>query len=145
MINIGNSVSNISVYFYQPKDKKELESIIQNRISKEGPDCDLNDIDTSNITDMSFLFYKSKFNGDIFRWNVSNVRDMYCMFIGSKFNKDISKWDVHNVENMACMFEYSKFNQDISNWNINEDCDTIHIFDGCPIKDEYKPKTLQKK
>ena len=40
-------------------------------------------------------------------------------------------------------FTYSKFNQDISKWKINKDCDTSHMFIECPIKEEYKPKSLQ--
>ena len=35
---------------------------------------------------------------------VSNVEDMRWMFYNSKFNRDISKWNVSNVENMRWMF-----------------------------------------
>ena len=145
MIKIGNSVSNISVYSYQPKDKEELKDIINKRISKEGPNCDLNDIDVSKITDMSHLFYKSEFNGDISNWDVSNVKNMSCMFNSSNFNQDISNWDVSKVKEMKWMFIYAEFNQDISNWKIREDCDTNHMFNNSVIKEEYKPKSLQKK
>ena len=65
MIKIGNNLSEFSVYSCQPNTKKELEKIVEDRISKEGPNCDLNDIDVSLIDDMSWLFYESKFNGDI--------------------------------------------------------------------------------
>lgn len=58
----------------KPKTKKELQNIIQNTIDKEGPDCDLNFINTSEITDMSRLFLRSCFNGDISKWNVSKVK-----------------------------------------------------------------------
>ena len=37
----------------QPKTRDELREIIKARISKEGPNCDLNDIDVSLITDMT--------------------------------------------------------------------------------------------
>ena len=139
-LKIGNNLSEWSAYSCQPKDKEELEQIIKDRISKEGPNCDLNDIDVSLIDDMSYLFRESKFNGDISRWNTSNTTNMRYMFAESDFNGDISKWDVSNVNNMWGMFYKSKFNQDISNWKINKDCVTHSMFTDCPIKEEYKSK-----
>ena len=138
-LKIGKNLSEWSAYSCQLKTKEELEQIIKDRISKEGLNCNLNDIDVSQITDMSLLFYKSEFNGDISRWNVSNVKSMYCMFAYSNFNGDISKWNVYNAKDMSYMFEISKFNQNISSWKINKNCDTMHIFGRCPIKEEYKP------
>jgi len=44
---------------------------------------------------MSFMFRKSKFNGDISKWDVGNVRDMTDMFCDSLFNGDISKWNIN--------------------------------------------------
>lgn len=32
------------------------------------------------------------------------------------------------------------FNQDLSGWNVSKVSYINHIFDNCPIKDEYKPK-----
>ena len=163
-LKIGKNISSFSTYSYRPVDKKELKQIIKEQISKEGPNCDLNDIDTSLITDMSWLFYGLKFNGDISKWNTSKVKNMDSMFSDSVFNGDISNWDVSNVnrmshmfarstfngdisdwnvsnvEDMKYMFYESEFNQDISKWNIREDCRTNRMFDWCPIKDEYKPE-----
>ena len=168
MIKIGKNLSKLSAYSCQPKTKEELKFIIKSRMDKEGPNCDLNDIDVSLITDMTGLFYDSDFNGNISRWDVSNVIDMKNMFAYSDFNGDISKWNVNNVINMKKMFAFSKFNQyinnwdvsnvenmelmfkeakfdgDISNWKINERCATYDTFFNCPIKEEHKPKALQK-
>ena len=46
------------------------------------------------------------------------------MFEKSKFNGNISKWNVSNVINMGSMFKNSKFNQDINNWfiKLNKKC-----------------------
>ena len=115
-LKIGKNLSDWTTYTYQPKTRGELKDIIRSRISKDGTNCDLNDIDTSLITNMSYLFYGSKFNGEISRWDVSKVNDMFAMFASSKFNQDISKW------------------------KINKNCDTSDIFKNCPIKEEYKPK-----
>ena len=69
---------------------------------------------------------------------------MSWIFSWTEFNGNISNWDVSNVINMSGMFDESTFNQDISNWNIRKDCDVDYVFYNCSIKDEYKPKSLQK-
>ena len=68
------------VYNYHPETKDELKKIIKQKIEYEGNECDLNDIDTSNITDMSYLFEDSDFNGDISKWNVSEDTEIFGMF-----------------------------------------------------------------
>ena len=74
--------------------RQELQQIIEKRIKEFGPECSLNDLDVSNITDMSKLFFNSDFNGDISEWDVFNVEDMSYMFSGSIFSKDISSWNI---------------------------------------------------
>ena len=96
--------------------KEELEELISQRIGQCGPKCDLNDIDVSKVTDMSYLFYRSKFNGDISKWDVSNVRDMFYMFSDSKFDGDLSKWDVSSVKDMGFMFSNSSLNSKRPYW-----------------------------
>ena len=127
----------INIYNYHPKDKDELKELVKELIKERGKEADLNDIDTSKITSMSYLFEKIEFNGDISEWNISNVKDMRYMFIHSKFtgeNGDISKWDVSNVKEFEGMFAYSEFNQDIDNWNINNNADMLDIFRKCPLE-----------
>ena len=104
--------ANKPVYKYHPKTKEELREIIKECIKNEGSECDLNDIDVSEITDMSHLFYYSKFNGDISNWDVSNVTTMDWMFANSNFNGDISKW------------------------KLNNNCKTKDMFNNCPLKNQ---------
>ena len=122
-----------SKYKYFPQTKKELQDIIKQRIEQEGNEVDLNDIDVSKITDMSYLFDDTYFNGDISNWDVSNVTNMRRMFFYCKeFNKDISLWDVSNVTNMSGMFKYCEaFNQDISNWDVSNVTDMSAMFREC--------------
>ena len=94
----------------------------------------------SNITDMSYIFYESKFNEDISEWDVSNVIYMSNMFREGEFNGDISNWNVSNVIDMNYMFINSKFNGDISNWDVSNVIDMSNIFYDCTILEEYKPK-----
>ena len=95
-----------------------IKDSINHSINVLGDKCNLNFIDTELITNMMYMFYNSKFNGDISSWNVENVTDMRFMFYGSEFNGDISGWDVGNVTDMEFMFY------------------------GCPLKNkpEFQPK-----
>ena len=109
---------------YKPTILKELKELVDNL------DINLGDIDTSLITDMNHLFYKSKrkdFSG-IENWNVSNVTNMARAFQYSNFNGDISNWNVSNVLDMNHMFAESKFNGDISNWNVSKVKDFSWMF-----------------
>ena len=112
----------------KPDNREELEDLISQRIDQYGPKCNLNDIDVSGITDMSFLFCDMTFDGDISKWNVSRVKNMSSMFAGSTFNGDLSKWDVSKVENMNSMFSYSRFNSDISKWDVSRVKNMISMF-----------------
>ena len=84
----------------RPETKKELKTLILETIKNEGNECDLCFIDTSLITDMSFLFQNMPdFNGKISDWDVSNVTDMHCMFSYARtFNQPLEKWNVSKME-----------------------------------------------
>ena len=128
-------------YKYFPKTREELRKIIEQRIKEEGNEVNLNNIDVSQITNMSYLFENLDFNGDISEWDVSRVKDMHYMFYGCKsFNQDISNWNVSKVTNMDSMFYgCESFNQDISNWNVSKVKYMVYMFVRCSIKDKYKP------
>ena len=82
-------------YSCAPETKEELKEIIKGRL-EDDPNADLNDIDVSNITDMSDLFHGlNPHNIDISKWDVSNVKDMSFMFYNCKnFDSDLSGWGV---------------------------------------------------
>ena len=106
---------------FQPKTKEELKELVDNL------EINLGDIDTSLITDMSYLFNstdRKDFSG-IEAWDVSNVTNMSGMFEKAKaFSQPLDNWDVSNVTNMCGMFRNAtSFNQPLDSWDIsNVDC-----------------------
>ncbi|EPF0289700.1 BspA family leucine-rich repeat surface protein [Campylobacter jejuni] len=137
-----------------PDTKLELQALV------EDESIHLGDIDTSKITDMSYLFANSdrtdfsgiekwdvskvesmscmfsrcySFNQDISGWDVSKVKDMSYMFSGCRnFNQDISSWDVSSVENMDSMFADCKnFNQPLNDWDVSNVENMYSMFEGC--------------
>lgn len=96
--------------------------VVLGAIAEFGKEADLNDLDMSGVTDMSFLFSGVDFRGDISKWDTENVISMQEMFVGSTFDGDISDWDVSRVNNMNKMFNDSSFtgmHGDISKWNVS--------------------------
>ena len=92
---------------YFPDTKEELIENIKECFNDKR--YNLNCIDTSKITDMSYVFKlipeAHNVNFDISDWDVSNVEYMQHMFDECvKFNCDLSKWDVSNVKDMDKMF-----------------------------------------
>ncbi|MGI7994616.1 BspA family leucine-rich repeat surface protein [Campylobacter coli] len=113
---IVEEVKIIKKYKYTPETKEELQALVDNEA------IHLGDIDTSKITDMSYLFKRTKrknFSG-IETWNTINVKNMEGMFWGCEnFNQDISAWNTSSVENMSCMFlGCENFNQPLNGWDV---------------------------
>ena len=122
----------------KPANKATLVAEITRAMDTHGNKADLNYIDTSDITDMSYLFSgharngygRGEFNGDISEWNVGKVTNMNSMFQdATAFNGDISKWNVGKVANMNSMFQdATAFNQDISRWDVTNVRDMQGMF-----------------
>ena len=121
-------------YTCQPQDRDELKKIIKERLAKD-KDADLNDIDVSQITDMSYLFNREfPHNINISDWDVSNVENMEAMFFWDHdFNCDLSNWDVRNVKSMNNMFDgCEKFEgKGLENWQTYSLKKTYRMFYGC--------------
>lgn len=131
-----------------PKDKSELKQCIFDECSKKGDNADLNNIDTRQITDMSYLFEGTTFSGDVSLWNVSNVENMMFLFASSNFDGDLSEWDVSKCRNMMGMFKYSKFtgeNGDISGWDVSNVLTMKGMFGLCPFNQDISRWQLNPK
>lgn len=74
----------------------------------------------SCVTDMSHMLSSVKLTTPVVNWDTSQVTDMSYLFFGSSdFNGDISGWNTSNVTNMEGMFYYAEaFNQDLSMWDV---------------------------
>ena len=70
----------------------------------------LENLDTSNVTNMSYMFYAcSKLTSiDVTKFDTSNVTNMSGMFCGCSglTSIDVSKFDTSNVTNMSSMFRF---------------------------------------
>ena len=131
---LGKNKINKITYKYFPKDKDELKEILKERLAKD-KNTDLNDINTSQIKDMRYLFIGlGPHNIDISEWDVSNVTNMNYMFLNCKnFNCDLSDWDVSSVETMEAMFDgcVSFEGKGLENWDIANVRNMEWIFSKC--------------
>ena len=99
-------------YSCQPKTREELRKILTERLAKD-KNADLNDIDVSQIDNMSMIRGNGLFedldphNIDISEWDVSNVKTMRCMFFECEnfTGKGLENWNVSNVKDMSYMFD----------------------------------------
>jgi surface protein len=89
--------------------------------------------DTSNVTNMAGMFYNANvFNQPIGNWDVSSVTDISSMFFQAEsFNQTLNNWNTANVQNMTSVFFYAKkFNQPIGNWNTSNVTSMASMFGG---------------
>ncbi len=92
---------------------------------------DLDNWNTSNVTTFCNMFYRaSTFNGNIATWDTTNVTEMCNMFYNAvNFNSIISNWDTSNVEDMSGMFQGTQsFNRNITGWNTSNVTTLVNTF-----------------
>lgn len=78
--------------------------------------------------DSNFNPIPSDIKSDISDWDTSNVTNMSFMFAGGednnveqKFNQDITNWDTSKVTNMTSMFHNTpKFDRNLNNLDVNK-------------------------
>ena len=152
----NQTIMSVNLYKYSPDNKEELINIITQKFldvfkknqDKELITIDLSDINTKNITDMSYLFTtvfhneyiyphlkKFKIILDLTSWNTSNVTDMQRMFyMGTSLVEiNLQNFDTTNVETMYGMFEYCELLQelDLSNFNTSKVKNMAWMFEKC--------------
>ena len=99
---------------------------------------DLTYLDTSQVTDMSYMFYGCQNLIYIIfgtKWNTSQVTDMYMMFCdcNNLTSLDLSNFDTKRVENMNTMFTHcsSLTSLDVSNFDTSQVTNMGQMFLGC--------------
>jgi len=125
-----------SKYKYHPKDRKELKLIIDKELeNQQGFDIivDLNMIDVSKITDLSYIFSTLDYNTkiDVSEWDVSKVNSFKGLFVElEEFDCDLSNWDVSNGRNFQTMFRNcTNFTgKGLENWNMSKADNIQFIF-----------------
>ena len=132
---------------------KELKNIIKERsvdpnTKKPNHHIDLSDIDVSELNDLStaFLWYRFK-TIDISGWDTSNVKDMTMMFYGCFDLTDIIGIENMNIDNVECMdYMFSDcrkldITDKIKNWKVNpKNVRVSGMFRECPTKFKFKIK-----
>ena len=132
---------------------KELKNIIKERsvdpnTKKPNNHIDLSDIDVSELNDLStaFLWYRFK-TIDISGWDTSNVKDMTMMFYGCFDLTDIIGIENMNIDNVECMnymFSDCKkldITDKIKNWKVNpKNVRVSGMFRECPTKFKFTVK-----
>jgi surface protein len=99
---------------------ENLNGVYLNQSNYGEPYVILNWTQPGNITNMSYMFHNSNFNGDITCLNVKNVLNMEGMFKGSAFNHPLPTFpEGTKVTNMSYMFADSSFNQEIDSTLFN--------------------------
>ena len=132
---------------------KELKNIIKERYvdpntKKPNNHIDLSDIDVSELDDLSTLFLWYRFKTiDISGWNTSNVKDMSMMFYGCYDLTDIIGIENMNIDNVKCMdYMFSDcrkldITDKIKNWKVNpKNVRVSGMFRECPTKFKFKIK-----
>lgn len=121
---------------YKPTTQEELEDILYD------DSVYLGDIDTSLITDMSYLFLGSlrdDFSG-IEKWDTSNVVNMNSMFADCMFFNQKLEWNTSKVTDMRFMFNNCiNFNKPLE-FDTSNVTDMDGMFDGCK---KLEPKNLK--
>ena len=99
---------------------------------------DIADWDSSNVTNMYYMFYttgvaaNTAFSLDLSSWDTSNVTNMSYMFTAAGYNAttwsigDLSGWDTSKVTEMSAMFSSAGYNAttwsigDLSDWDTSK-------------------------
>ena len=136
---LDKPIDSENYYKYYPKTTEELTDNINELIKQDI--YDFNCINTSEITDMSYLFknlynIKIKENDfDVSSWDVSKVTTMSSMFCGCKNfeGKGLENWDVSKLKYASYMFYNCKSfeGKGLENWDASNIKNMQFMFYNC--------------
>ncbi len=103
-------------------------------------DLDLSNFDTSNVTDMSYMFMGNQSSVlNLSSFNTSNVTDMSYMFWGASVVTDLSltNFNTSKVTNMYGMFDYTigLKKLDVSSFNTSNVSSMSYMFSSCAVNE----------
>ena len=110
----------------------------------KGPVLDLSKFDTSNVTDMSFMFCDciNLEHLNLSNFNTNNAKNLYKMFWNCENLKelDISSFNISKVKSLEYMFFgcYNLLKLDLSSFNFTGDKIINYMFWACPKLEELK-------
>ena len=116
---------------------EQLQALIRERYNNNKSFIDLNDLDISELDDLSYIFHGSDIEVvDISGWDTSNVTTMENMFSFCDKLKNIigiENLDVSKLEDANSMFYCCKnlVELDLTNWNPVSLQHTYEMFSGC--------------
>ena len=125
------------------------ERSVDPNTKKPNNHIDLSDIDVSELNDLStaFLWYRRFKTIDISGWDTSNVKDMTMMFYGCFDLTDIIGIENMNIDNVECMnymFSDCKkldITDKIKDWKVNpKNVRVSGMFRECPTKFKFTVK-----
>ena len=125
------------VEYYQLKLDKGLNNDFYNFNYNPLTNLIFKDVDTSNATNMSGMFYgcKSLTSLDISGWETSNVTDMNSMFeeCSSLTSLDLGGWNTSNVNCIGSMFGNCNAltSLDMSGWDTSNVIYMSYMFNNC--------------
>ena len=94
----------------------------------------LANLDTSNVTNMSFMFDNNQISdlSPLANWNTGNVTDMSYMFDNNRISdlNSLANWNTGNVTYMSRMFEGNQISDlsPLANWNTGKVTDMSYMF-----------------
>lgn len=135
-----------------PKDSSKFFEGLRNEVSKPVAFEGLEELDTSEVEDMSQMFrlVMNNFTEVVIPdWDVTNVvtmEDMFALITNDKspiIKIDVSNWKLDSIENMKSMFFMQKATEiDVSNWNFSDN-DTKNILTSFMFFQTKKLKKLE--
>ncbi len=152
-LKTGKDMAEVSIVFTsQVSLPADCSNFFENVKSIKG----LENVDTSTVTRMAWMFKESNAQVDLSGFKTGNVTSFKGMFFGAGDGKknvvispDVSNWDMSNAVDITSMFEWVEASKlDLSKWNaprIQEHDDWFNnVFGGMPNLEELEILFLDK-